>query len=129
VSKVLLPGMSLRHNEKKEWSIFLAKFLIGIMMIRHLLLLQFTPETTEQDIAEILALFVAAKDKIDGIVAVTAGENISPEGKNKHFTHCIAMDFIDAAARDNYLPHPEHQKMKSRFRPHIADILVFDYLC
>ena len=98
-------------------------------MIRHLLLLQFTPETTEQDITEILALFVAAKDKIDGIVAVTAGENISPEGKNKHFTHCIAMDFTDEAARDNYLPHPEHQKMKPRFRPHIADILVFDYSC
>ena len=98
-------------------------------MIRHLLLLQFTPETTEQDIAEILALFVAAKEKIDGIITVTVGENISLEGKNKHFTHCIAMDFIDESARDQYLPHPEHQKMKSRFRPHIADILVFDYLC
>jgi aspartokinase-like uncharacterized kinase len=98
-------------------------------MIRHLLLLQFTPNTTEEDIADIFALFIAVKDKIDGIVTVTAGENISLEGKNKHFTHCIAMDFVDETARDHYLPHLEHQKIKPRFRPHIADILVFDYSC
>lgn len=98
-------------------------------MIRHILLLQFTDETTELDIREIFALFVSLKEKIEGIVAITAGENGSPEGKNKHYTHCITIDFTDETARDNYLPHPEHVKIKPRFRPHIADILVFDYVC
>jgi hypothetical protein len=104
-------------------------FLTGIMMIRHILLLQFTANTTGQDVAEIMSLFEAVKFKIEGIVAVSAGENMSPEGKNKQFTHCISMDFVDTTARDNYLSHPEHQKIKPRFRPHIADILVLDYCC
>ena len=33
-----------------------------------------------------------------------------PENKNLGFTHVYQMTFTDAAARDTYLPHPEHNK-------------------
>lgn len=98
-------------------------------MIRHLLLLQFTPDTTEQCIRNIFKLFIDTKEKIDGIVAVTVGENNSQEGKNKHYTHAVCIDFIDKDSRDSYLYHPEHLQIKPHFRPHITDILVFDYDC
>ena len=36
--------------------------------------------------------------------------NNSPEGKNLGFTHVYMLTFEDAAARDAYLPHPDHAK-------------------
>jgi hypothetical protein len=49
----------------------------------------------------------AAQDP--GILSVTCGKDNSPEGLQKGFTHGFTVDFVDAAARDNYLPHPAHQ--------------------
>ena len=48
--------------------------------------------------------------KIAGILAITTGRNMSPEGLQKGFTHGFTVDFTDATARDAYLP-PEHQKV------------------
>jgi len=31
----------------------------------------------------------------------------------KGFTHGFCMTFADAAARDVYLPHPEHERVKA----------------
>ena len=36
--------------------------------------------------------------------------NNSPEGKDLGFTHVHLMTFESAAARDAYLPHPEHAR-------------------
>ena len=36
--------------------------------------------------------------------------NNSPEKKNLGFTHVYVLTFENAAARDAYLPHPEHRK-------------------
>ena len=37
------------------------------------------------------------------------------------------MTFKDAAARDAYLAHPEHEKFKASALPHIEKVVVFDY--
>jgi len=49
------------------------------------------------------------KGKIPGIVSFEYGLNNSPENLNKGFTHVYLLTFKDAAARDAYLPHPEHK--------------------
>jgi hypothetical protein len=49
------------------------------------------------------------KDKIPGIVAFEHGVNHSPEGLNQNFTHVYLLTFEDEAARNAYLPHPEHE--------------------
>ncbi len=37
------------------------------------------------------------------------------------------MTFTDAAARDAYLPHPEHQRVVAEMlAPIVADVLAFD---
>ena len=37
------------------------------------------------------------------------------------------MTFISEAARDNYLPHPEHSALKKVFGAILDDIVVLDY--
>lgn len=96
-------------------------------MLRHILLIQFTDTTHDEDILAIFNVFHAVQEKIPGIEAITCGQNNSSEGLNKDFTHCITMDFTDEAARDAYLPHPAHEELKQQFVPMLKDIVVFDY--
>ncbi|GAM60866.1 stress responsive alpha-beta barrel domain protein dabb [Vibrio ishigakensis] len=37
------------------------------------------------------------------------------------------MTFADEAARQRYLPHPEHDALKVVFRPILEDLIVLDY--
>lgn len=77
-------------------------------MIRHTVLIRFKPD------ANVPAIFAALKglqQSIPGITAISAGRDVSPEGLQRGHTHGFTVDFVDAAARDAYLPHPEHQKV------------------
>ncbi|NOH62406.1 Dabb family protein [Vibrio sp. RE88] len=96
-------------------------------MIRHILLIQFKPNASSQQIDELKASFLSMPAKVEGVDSVEWGLNDSPEGKNKHYTHCVMMTFPDEAGRDRYLPHPEHDALKEIFRPILEDIVVFDY--
>ena len=96
-------------------------------MIRHILLIQFKPETTPAQIAAVKAAFLGIPEKIDGVTDVEWGENDSPEGKNQGYTHCVFMTFRDEAGRQAYLPHPQHEALKAIFVPTLQNITVFDY--
>lgn len=74
-------------------------------MIRHAVLCRFRQDA---DVEAVFAAIAALQDKIPGILAVTCGKDNSPEGLQKGFTHGFTVDFADAAARDEYLPHPVH---------------------
>jgi hypothetical protein len=75
-------------------------------MIRHVVLCKFRKDA---DVDAVFAAIKGLKDKIPSILAVTCGKDSSPEGLQKGFTHGFTVDFVDAAARDAYLPHPDHQ--------------------
>lgn len=96
-------------------------------MIRHILLIKFKPNASPQQIEELKNSFLSMPTKVEGVDSVEWGLNDSPEGKNKHYTHCVMMTFADEAGRDRYLPHPEHDVLKEIFRPILEDIVVFDY--
>lgn len=100
-------------------------------MIRHIVLIKFRPDLAAAQIEERLQSVVALKGKIDGILSITAGENNSPENLEKGFGHGFVVDFADSAARDAYLPHPEHAKVGKSLveaaEGGIEGILVFDY--
>jgi len=100
-------------------------------MIRHIVLIKFKRELDGAAIERALASVVALKGKIDGIVSVTTGANNSPEGLEKGFRHGFVVDFADAAARDAYLPHPEHVKVGKGLveaaEGGVDGILVFDF--
>ncbi len=96
-------------------------------MIRHILFIKFNNTADAGKINGVQALFESMADKIEGVESVEWGVNDSPEGLNKGFTHSVLMTFADEAARQRYLPHPEHEALKRVFVPLVEDIVVFDY--
>ena len=96
-------------------------------MIRHILLVEFKPESEPEQINAVRRAFLKIPQQVEGVTHVEWGENDSPEGKNRGFTHCIQMTFGNEAARQAYLPHPRHDELKAIFRPEIKNIIVFDY--
>lgn len=77
--------------------------------VRHVVVFKYKPEATEEQIQVITDAFRALKDQIPGIIGFEHGINNSPEGLNQDFTHVYLMTFANAAARDEYLPHPKHK--------------------
>jgi hypothetical protein len=99
------------------------------LMIQHIVLLKLKPATTEAQKSALLEGLVALQreNKISGIESVVGGDNNSPEGKGNGFDWGFVMTFVDAAARDAYLPHPEHKALgQNLLRPIVDDVLVFD---
>ena len=96
-------------------------------MIRHLVLLKFSEETTTARRAELAAAFAALATQIPQVRSLEWGLNASPEQLDKGFTHCFLVTFDDEAARDAYLPHPAHQAFVRELKPWLADALVVDY--
>jgi quinol monooxygenase YgiN len=97
------------------------------MKIRHIVLVKFTEATGPDKIAELSQAFAELPSRVPGITSYEAGENASPEGLNHGFTHAFVVTFVDAAARDAYLPHEQHQAFVERLKPCLADVLVVDY--
>lgn len=99
----------------------------GVKGVRHVVIFKFKDGTPAEQIDTIVKGFRALKDKIPGILDFEWGENSSPEGLNQEFTHCFNVTFKDAAARDAYLPHPEHRAFVDILKPHLEKVFVVDY--
>lgn len=63
---------------------------------------------------ELFEALDALKAVIPGIVSVSAGRDCSPEGLQSGMTHGFTVDFVDVAARDRYLAHPDHNSIGAR---------------
>jgi len=87
--------------------------------VKHVVLLRFKKETTQEKIEQIFAALAGLKDKIPGLLDFSGGPYSSPEGLNKGYTHGFVMTFADPSSRDVYLTHPDHEEVKK---------LVFDEL-
>jgi hypothetical protein len=79
-------------------------------MIRHVVLFKARKDATPAEIDAVYAALRDLKRTVPGITAFSIGRNVSPEGLGRGYDHGFVVDFTDAAARDGYLPHPEHQK-------------------
>ncbi|WPP52436.1 Dabb family protein [Catalinimonas niigatensis] len=78
--------------------------------LKHVVVFKYKENASKADIKKVTDAFRALQDKIPGITDFEYGINNSPEGKNMGFTHVYTLTFENAAARDTYLPHPEHKK-------------------
>ena len=95
-------------------------------MIDHIVLLEPKPVLTGSDVAAMRTAITALQQKIPGIAAIHWGPNISPEGLGRGYEHGFVVRFVDAAARDAYLPHPEHLAVIPELTTRADNILVFD---
>jgi hypothetical protein len=78
--------------------------------VRHIVVFKYKSTATADQINEVTSAFKGLKNKIPGIVSIEYGVNNSPEKLNKGFTHIYLLTFENLAARDAYLPHPDHKK-------------------
>lgn len=78
-------------------------------MIRHVVLFKLKPGIADSTVEEVFAALRNLQTKIPGIISISTGHNNSPEGIQRGHTHGFTVDFVDAAARNTYLPHPAHQ--------------------
>ncbi len=95
--------------------------------VKHIALLKFKEGTAQEQIDKVFEDLMDLSENIDGIEDYVSGANISPEGLNLGFTHGFVMTFKDVAARDAYLPHPEHERFKASLQPHVESLAVVDF--
>lgn len=95
--------------------------------VKHIALLKFKPETTEEQIQKIFDDLLDITESIPGIEDYVSGTNISQEGFDQGYTHGFITTFTDVAARDAYLVHPEHERVKKALLEQLATGVVFDF--
>ncbi len=95
--------------------------------VKHIGLIKFKPEATEEQITQLFEQLLDLTENVEGIEDYVSGMNSSSEGLNQGLTHGFIMTFADAAARDAYLPHPEHQRVKDLILPLVDSVVVFDF--
>ena len=94
--------------------------------VQHLVFFKYNDDVTAEMIAEVSTRFAALPDKIPGLIGFAAGENLNP-GRALDFDYGFIVTFADAAARETYLPHPDHKAFVDFITPLLADVLVVDY--
>jgi hypothetical protein len=99
-------------------------------MIEHIVLLKLKDGVTAEQTRAVHEGLIALQKNgaIPGMETITSGYNNSPEGKNQGFEWGFTIRFTDEAARDAYLPHPDHKELGATFiRPIAEEVFVFDY--
>jgi hypothetical protein len=99
----------------------------GKPMLYHVVAIKFKPEAKPDQIKAVETAFAELKTRIPGIVSLNWGTNVSPEQKNKGFTHCFVLTFGTEKERDVYLVHPEHKAFGKLLGPIVGDVLVIDF--
>ena len=98
--------------------------------VRHVVVFKYRPDAAPEKIQQVTDGLRALQGKIPGILDFEHGVNDSPEGKDQGFTHVYLLTFESAAARDAYLPHPEHRAFGTMLRGLgiLEDVFVVDYV-
>ena len=112
-STVLSQSMDKTAVEKKQ--------------LRHIVLFKFKEDATAAQIKNVEDSFADLENLIPEISGFEWGLNNSPESLHKGFTHCFLVSFDSEAARERYLPNPDHQAFVKLLGPVIDDVLVFDF--
>lgn len=95
--------------------------------LRHVVMIKFKDDTSDEKIAELEKAFAALLGEIKQIKEFEWGVNSSNEGLSDGLTHCFVLTFNSAKARDAYLPHPAHKKFAEMLLPNIDKAVVVDY--
>lgn len=95
--------------------------------IKHIALFNFKADTSPEQIDQLFQEIMDLSETIPGIEDYVSGPNNSPENLNDGFTHGFVMTFADAAARDAYLPHPDHEKIKANLLNLVEKVIVLDF--
>jgi hypothetical protein len=98
-------------------------------LIRHIVLIRFKPEVTEDRIGAIFAALPKLAARL-GVLAFACGRSESPERIERGYMHGFTIDFASWEALKTYADDAEHKRFGSEIVAHaiggIDGILVFD---
>ena len=95
-------------------------------MIEHIVLFKPTPDATEGQKEALRDGLLALRESVPGILGATCGFNFSERAQG--FEIGFVVRFVDRAALDAYLPHPEHRRVvETCWQPSAGTALVVDY--
>jgi hypothetical protein len=91
--------------------------------VRHTVFFQFKDDASQADIDNFFQEMAKLRTeaKVEGLLSLSYGAHKSDEGLNQGFTHGMTLVFENASARDTYLPHPEHDRVKEIVIPLLKD--------
>ncbi|CAG0999559.1 hypothetical protein RHIZO_02739 [Rhizobiaceae bacterium] len=99
-------------------------------MIRHIVLIRFRADATEEAILGLFAELHAIVGKVPGLLAIASGRSESPEKIERGYLHGFTVDFADWEALAAYQDHPDHRRVGAALVAHaqggLDGILVFD---
>jgi len=99
-------------------------------MIRHIVLIRFADRIDKAGIARLFDTLHQIKDKIEGVISITAGRSESPEQIERGYMHGFVVDFESWEALQAYQDHPDHKTLGASLVANavggIDGILVFD---
>ena len=93
----------------------------------HVVSFKFKDSASQDQIRQVTDAFRDLKKKIKEIQSYEWGTNVSPEKRNKGFTHAFVLTFKSDQARDAYLVHPDHKAFGALLGPILDDVLVIDF--
>lgn len=99
-------------------------------MIRHIVLVKFRADVSDETIAEMFGALRAIKRVLPGVLGIASGKSESPEKIERGYLHGFTVDFESWDALAAYQEHPDHKRFGARLVAHavggLDGILVFD---
>ena len=96
-------------------------------MIRHVVMLKFKPEISQEQRLKLREMSVAALGQIPGVKNVITGQALDIEGRPVYDAG-VFIDFDDEAKLKAYLEHPVHKVAEAQLPAMCSDIKVLDCL-
>ena len=96
-------------------------------MIRHVIMLKFKPEVSQEQQAELGKTSVEALEQIPGVKSIIAGLALDIEGKAV-CDAALFIDFDDETKLKAYLEHPVHKAAEAQLPAVCSDIKVLNCL-
>ncbi len=95
-------------------------------MVEHLVMFKFKPDVSAAEMEAAAAALRALKDKIPGVIHLTAGMNFTERAAGAQMGLVVRLK--DKAALDVYSNHPAHRTVvDTLIKPKVATILALDY--
>jgi hypothetical protein len=96
-------------------------------LVKHVVCIKFKEGTKADEIRKVEDAFRALKDKIKEVISLEWGTNVSKEKRDKGFTHCFVLTFVDEKDVNVYINHADHKAFVGLLGPVLDDVFVIDF--
>lgn len=95
--------------------------------IKHVVLFKFKETVADSQVQSLFGEIRDLQSIIPGYEEFIGGSYSSPEGLNQGYNYGFILTFSNAIARDAYVFHPEHDRVKGKVVPLVDGIVAFDF--